>query len=258
MANIGRLALKILGVIAGLLGVLVGLVWIGFGIIASTSVHMGYSGGLMIPGGIATVLIGLLGIKSIFLYAKKPKVASKLLLSLGIMGFFIGYATDYKATEGFLGLIAWTAPGTLMIVAGLICWITPEKIASSLPLLKNDRRGIRLAAQAIYGGLFAGGIVLMMGILFIAGALFIGFQEENKSDCELFSEALMHESYGAYDSALSVYDRIIARNETNAMAWRERGDALEALGRYDEAEQSYERALQLESANGNVSSNDIL
>ncbi|MCX6676048.1 MAG: tetratricopeptide repeat protein [Methanothrix sp.] len=58
----------------------------------------------------------------------------------------------------------------------------------------------------------------------------------------------MHESYGQYDSALSVYDRIIAKNRSNAEAWMRRGYALDKMGRHYEAEQSFKRALQMETA----------
>jgi cell division protein FtsL len=134
--------------------------------------------------------------------------------------------------QGILGLISWTVPGTFMIVAGLIGWITPQRLASSLPLLNNDRGDIRLVAKVLYGGLFAGVIVMMMGILFISGAMFLGFQEEIKSDEDLFSDATMHESYGQYGSALSVYDRILAKNQSNSKAWTRRGYALDKMGRH--------------------------
>lgn len=250
MADLGNLALKALGIIGGLLAIVIGLIWLGFGFIASASVHIGMAGGMLaIAGAAVFMLFGLLAIYSSVIYAKKPKLASKLLLSSGILGFFVAYGVDYAITGGILGLIAWTVPGTLMIAAGLIGWITPVRLASSLPLLNNDRGDIRLVAKVLYGGLFAGLILMMMGILFTSGALFLGFQEESKSDDELLSEAMGHESYGQYDSALSVYDRILARNESNAKAWNRRGYALERLGRYDEANESYHRAQMIETAN---------
>jgi Flp pilus assembly protein TadD len=88
----------------------------------------------------------------------------------------------------------------------------------------------------------------MIGILFFSGVMFLGFHEESKSDEDLFSEAAMHESYGKYDSALSVYDRILVKNQSNAEAWMRRGYALEKLGRHNEANESYKRARQLETA----------
>ncbi len=255
MADLGNLALKVLGIIGGLLAIAVGLIWVVFGFIASASVHIGSAGGMLAMGGaVIFMLFGLLAIYSSITYNEKPGQASKVLLSSGILGFIVGYAADFAVMGGILGLIAWTVPGTFMIAAGLIGWITPKRLASSLPMLNSDRGEIRLAARVLYGGLFAGGIIIMMGILFISGTLFLGFQEENKSDDELFSEAIMHESYGQYDSALSVYDRIIARNESNAKAWTRKGYALEKLGRNNEAEAAFQRARQLEAASSTAQS----
>ncbi|NMB85495.1 MAG: hypothetical protein GYA29_04510 [Methanothrix sp.] len=249
MANLGNLALKALGIVGGLLAIFIGLIWLGFGFIAYTSVHIGTAGGTLAMYGAALfILFGLLAAYGSIVYEKRPDRASKLLLSLGIIGFFVGFAMDYAIMGGIMGLISWAIPATLMIFAGLIAWIIPQRLASCLPLLKYDQREVRLLARVLYGGLFAGGIVLLMGLLFVTLAVFIGFLEESKSDENLFSDALKHESYGAYDSALSVYDQIIARNESNALAWRERSYALEKLGRHSEAEQSYQRALQLEAA----------
>lgn len=249
MAELGNLALKILGAIGGLLAIVIGLIWLVFGFVAFTSTHVGSAGGtLSMVGAVVFVLFGLVAIYSSIVYDKKPSLASKRLLWSGILGFFVGYVVDIAIMGGFLGLVSWTVPGTLMIAAGLIGRITPQRLASSLPLLNNDRRGIRLVAKVMYGGLFAGIIIMMMGILLLSGMMFLGFQEESKSDDERFSEATMHESYGQYDSALSVYDRIIARNESNAEAWMRRSYALDKLGRHYEAEQSYKRARQMETA----------
>jgi hypothetical protein len=255
MAALGNLALKILGVIGGLLAIVIGLIWLGFGFVAFTSTHVGSAGGTLAMGGaVVFVLFGLLAIYSSIVYDKKPSLASKRLLWSGILGFFVGYVVDIAIMGGFLGLISWTVPGTLMIAAGLIGRITPERLASSLPLLNNDRGDIRLVAKIMYGGLFAGIIIMMMGILLLSGTMFLGFQEESKSDWERFSEATMHESYGQYDSALSVYDRIIAKNRSNAEAWTRRGYALDKMGRHYEAEQSFKRAQQQDSANQDASS----
>lgn len=242
MAELGNFSLKVPGIVGGLLAIVIGSAWLVFGLIAFASSHVGSAGALTIAGGAVFMGMGLLAIYSSIIYVKKPRLASKLLLSTGFIGFFVGYAADYAIMQGFLGLITWTVPGTLMIAAGLIGWITPQRLASSLPLLKSDRGDVRLVARVLYGGLFAGVIILMMGILFFSGAMFIGFQEESKSDQALFSDATMHESYGKYDIALSVYDRILAKNQSNAEAWMRRGYALEKLGRHNESVQSYQRA----------------
>lgn len=248
MAALGNFALKVSGIVGGLLAIVIGVVWLVFGFIASTSSHVGSAGELTMAGAVAFIIMGVLAIYSSKIYAKKPRLASRLLLFAGILGFFAGHAADYAIMGGILGLMAWTVPGTLMIVAGLIGWITPQRLASSLPLLNSDRGDVRLVAKVLYGGLFAGVIIMMIGILFFFGAMFIGFQEESKSDEDLFSDATMHESYGKYDIALSVYDRILAKNQSNAEAWMRRGYALEKLGRHNESVQSYQRARQLETA----------
>jgi tetratricopeptide (TPR) repeat protein len=249
MAALGNLALKVLGILGGLLAIVIGLAWLVFGLIASASSHVGSAGALTIAGGAVFMMMGLLAIYSSIIYTKNRRLASKLLLSSGFLGFFVGYAADYAIMQGFLGLITWTVPGTLMIVAALIGWITPQRLASSLPLLNNDRGDIRLAAKVLYGGLFAGVIIMMMGILFFSGAMFLGFQEESKSDEDLFSDATTHESYGQYGSALSVYDRILAKNQSNAKAWSRRGYALDKMGRHYEANESYQRARRLKPSN---------
>ena len=248
MAALGNLALKVLGILGGLLAIVIGLAWLVFGLVAYASSHVGCAGALTIAGGAVFMMVGLLAIYSSIIYVKKPRLASKLLLSFGILGFFVGYAADYAIMQGFLGLITWTVPGTLMIVAGLIGWVTPQRLASALPLLNNDRGDIRLAAKVLYGGLFAGAFVMMMGILIFSGVMLLGFHEESKSDDDLFSDATMHESYGHYDSALYVYDRILAKNQSNAKAWRWRAYALDKMGRHYEANESYKRAVQLEHA----------
>ena len=254
MAALGNLALKILGILGGLLAIVIGLAWLVFGLIAYASSHVGSAGTLTIAGGAVFMMMGLLAIYSSIIYAKKPRLASKLLLSSGILGFFVGYAADYATMQGILGLLAWIVPGALMIVAGLIGWITPQRLASSLPLLRNERKDIRLAAVVLYGGVFAGVIIMMMGILLFSGAMFLGFQEESKSDEDLFSDAMTHESYGKYDIALSVYDRILAKNQSNAEAWMRRGYALEKLGRRNESQQSYQKGRQLETASSEATS----
>jgi peptidoglycan/LPS O-acetylase OafA/YrhL len=119
MAALGNLALKVLGILGGLLAIVIGLAWLVFGFVASSSSHVGSAGALTIAGAAVFMLFGLLAIYSIIVYDKKPRLASKLLLSSGILGFFAGYAVDYAIMGGILGLFAWTVPGTLMIVAGL-------------------------------------------------------------------------------------------------------------------------------------------
>jgi tetratricopeptide (TPR) repeat protein len=64
-------------------------------------------------------------------------------------------------------------------------------------------------------------------------------------DKDDFNNAGMAASMGRWDRALESYDDILARNQSNALAWKERGYALQKLGRYDEANESYERSREL-------------
>ncbi|OPY52145.1 MAG: hypothetical protein A4E48_01231 [Methanosaeta sp. PtaU1.Bin060] len=235
MTAFGNSAPKALGIAGGLLAIIIGLIWLAFGLMAFASTHIGSAGELTVAGSAVFIIFGLLAIYSSIIYAKKPSLASRQLLSAGILGFIAGYAADYPIMGGILGLLAWTAPGAFLIAAGLIGWVTPQRLASSLPSLNSNRGDVRLAAKILYGGLFIGMIAATMCVLLLAGVMFLGYQEDSKSDDELISEAMTHESYGQYDSALSVYDRIIARNRSNAEAWMRRSYALEKLGRGDES-----------------------
>src|SRR5512136_2735255 len=153
MAALGNLALKVLGILGGLFAIVIGLIWLVFGFVAFASTHVGSAGGTLAMGGaVVFILFGLMAIYSSIVYDKKPSLASKRLLWSGILGFFVGYLVDVAIMGGFLGLVSWTVPGTLMIASGLIGRITPQRLASSLPLLKNDRRDIRLVAKVMYGG----------------------------------------------------------------------------------------------------------
>ncbi len=249
MAALGNLALKVLGMVGGLLAIAIGLIWLGFGFIASTSSHVGSAGGMLaMAGGVVLMLIGLAAIYSSIIYTKKPRPASKLLLASGVLGFPVSYAADCLIMGGIWGLLAWIIPGTLIIAAGLIGWIIARGLTSALPMLSDDRAEVRLGGRVLYGALAVVGIVLLMGILLLCVAMFFSMGEQLKSDDD-FSDALLPESMGRYDIAISEWDRIIARNQSNAEAWMRRGYALEKLGRHNEAEQSYQRARQLESAN---------
>lgn len=246
----GSLALKILGIIGGILAIVVGVIWLAFGAIAFTSVHVGSAGGtLAMVGALAFILIGLLAIYSSIIYAKKPDLASKLLIASGVIGFPAGFILDLPLMGGAWGLLSWTIPGTLIIAAGLISWMNTRKFVSGLPLLDDGRKEIRLGGRMLYGALAIVGIVLLMGILLIGSlALFYGLLDQLKSEDDYFSDVLQSESMGRYDIAVDQLDQIIARNQSNAKAWRMRGHALEKLGRHNESEQSYQRASQLNPA----------
>ncbi len=107
--------------------------------------------------------------------------------------------------------------------------------------------------KAIFVGVVFAGIGLLTVVLLFSGILLFGTEDYLKGDAGLdrddFNNADIAASMGRWDRALESYDDILARNQSNALAWRERGYALEKLGRYDEANESYERARALESEN---------
>lgn len=60
---------------------------------------------------------------------------------------------------------------------------------------------------------------------------------------------------GEYDTALGFYDQALKQEPTSVLALLGRGAALQKLGRKDEARQSYERALKVDSGNREALSN---
>ncbi|VVB72793.1 Tetratricopeptide repeat protein [uncultured archaeon] len=85
-----------------------------------------------------------------------------------------------------------------------------------------------------------------MMILIFLGFLLYGVQDSLKSeqarDDEDFTNADIAGSMGRWDKAVDSYDHILSRNQSNSRAWRERGYALQRLGRYNEANESYQKA----------------
>jgi tetratricopeptide (TPR) repeat protein len=51
---------------------------------------------------------------------------------------------------------------------------------------------------------------------------------------------------GRYEEALTWCERSLNENDENAFAWNTRGNVLYKLSRYDEAEASYSRAIEIE------------
>jgi len=116
-------------------------------------------------------------IYSSIIYTKKPRLASKLLLASGVLGFPASYAADCLIMGGVWGLLAWIIPGTLIIAAGLIGWIIAKGLTSALPMLSDDRAEVRLGGRMLYGALAVVGIVLLMGILLLCVAMFFSMIE---------------------------------------------------------------------------------
>jgi tetratricopeptide (TPR) repeat protein len=49
---------------------------------------------------------------------------------------------------------------------------------------------------------------------------------------------------GLYNESLPFYDKVIARNQSNFMAWYYKGTTLSKMGRYGEAIVCFDRALE--------------
>jgi hypothetical protein len=62
MTALGNLALKVLGIVGGLLAIVIGLIWLVFGLMASASSHVESAGALTMAGAVVFMLFGLLAI----------------------------------------------------------------------------------------------------------------------------------------------------------------------------------------------------
>jgi tetratricopeptide (TPR) repeat protein len=60
-----------------------------------------------------------------------------------------------------------------------------------------------------------------------------------------FNNADIAGSMGRWDKAVESYDDILSRNQSNVRAWKERAYALQKMSRYREANESYEKAREL-------------
>ncbi len=125
---------------------------------------------------------------------------------------------------------------------------TPEKVSSSLPLVKSGKREVRLAGYALYSSLFAIGVILLMAFFILANAPDGNIsQAENAAlDQSDFDNAEFSQSMGRLNESLKSYDNILARNQSNVKAWNLKGYTLSRLDRYDEALVCYNRALEID------------
>lgn len=213
MAQLGKLALRIIGIVGGLFGILVG----------AAMLHTGLAAMLESFGAIL-ILLGLLGICGSILYPKNRRLAAGLLISCGILGFPVAYASINFLGSGFVGWLAWTFPATLMIIAGMIAWITPERLGSSLPLLKSDKVELRRAGQVLYAALLIAGLSLTMGILLFSGILFSITEEYGKvTEADVYSRVERTQN----QEILNLTQEL---NDTNATI---RANAAETLGRIE-------------------------
>jgi len=86
-----------------------------------------------------------------------------------------------------------------------------------------------------------------------AGLLLFGAEDYLKGDAgrdqDDFDNANIAGSMGRWDKAVESYDDILSRNQSNVRAWEERAYALEKLHRFKEANESYEKARELDPEN---------
>jgi hypothetical protein len=253
--RLGRLSIQILAFMGGLAAVLIAAFDLTASMIGQSSSHIpsGWSE-LGQAGGIVFLLLGLAGIGGAFLYTRNRKLVGWLLLGCGLLGFPVGYIS-WIPFLGFLGWVMWIPPGVLLTVAGLLAMITPERLRSILGHgeTKEDREDRKPIDQALFMSVIFVGIALMTIILMFTGLLFFGAEDYLKGDAgrdqDDFDNANIAGSMGRWDKAVDSYDDILSRNQSNVRAWKERAYALQKMGRYNEANKSYEKARELDPEN---------
>ena len=253
--RLGRLSIQTLAFLGGLAGLLIAAFDLLASLIGLSSSHIpsGWSE-LGQAGGAIFLLLGLAGIGGAFLYTRNRSKAAWLLLGSGLLGFPVGYLA-WIPFLGFLGWVLWIPPGVLLTVAGLLAWITPERLRSLLGQgsRTEDSADRGPLDQALFVGVIFAGIGLLTVILMFAGILFLGAEDYLKGDAgrdqDDFNNADMAGSMGRWDVAVKSYDDILSRNQSNVRAWRERAYALQKMGRYNEANESYEKARELNPEN---------
>jgi len=250
--RLGRLTIQTLAFLGGLAGLLIAAFDLLASLVGLSSSHIPSAWSeLGQAGGVVFLLLGLAGIGGAFLYTRNKKRAAWLLLGSGLLGFPVGYIA-WITFFGLLGWVLWIPPGVLLTAAGLLAWITPPRLRSVLgqgsKTADNADKGP--LDQAIFLGVIFAGIGLLTVILMFAGLLFFGAEEAIKGDAgrdqDDFNNANIAGSMGRWDKAVESYDDILSRNQSNVRAWKERAYALQKLGRYNEANESYEKARELE------------
>jgi Flp pilus assembly protein TadD len=64
-----------------------------------------------------------------------------------------------------------------------------------------------------------------------------------------FNKGIALEDLGKYDEAIQAFDKALELDPQNAEAWSEKGYALGELGKYDEAIQALDKAIELDPQN---------
>ncbi|MDD2755774.1 MAG: tetratricopeptide repeat protein [Methanothrix sp.] len=236
------------GVIGGLFGILIGgleLLWF---IISAVSSHIPRSwieGNIISPetGACIFILLGMIGAVSSLLYPVKKMNLGWVIILCGLAGFPVGYASGSYTNMGWTG---WIIPGVLLTAAGIMSLTGPDRIASSLPLLNSDNNQTKFLGRILYSMLFAGVMILIMiGLLFIGSVPDTSPQGVATQDERDLESAGVSQSMGLYNESLPFYDKVIARNQSNFIAWYYKGTTLSKMGRNDEAIACFDRALEI-------------
>jgi len=236
------------GVIGGLFGILIGgleLLWF---IIFAVSSHIPRSwieGNIISPETRACIfiLLGMIGAVSSLLDPVKKVNLGGVIILCGLAGFPVGYASGSYSNMGWTG---WIIPGVLLTAAGIMSLAGPDRIASSLPLLNSDNSQTKFLGRILYSMLFAGVLILVMiGLLFVGSVPDTSPQGLATQDERDLESAGVSQSMGLYNESLPFYDMVIARNQSNFMAWYYKGTTLSKMGRYDEAIVCFDRALEI-------------
>jgi tetratricopeptide (TPR) repeat protein len=72
---------------------------------------------------------------------------------------------------------------------------------------------------------------------------------------DLFNKGVALDAQGKYDEALQAFDKAIEINPQLAEAWVAKGVVLMAQGKYDEAIQAYDKAIEIDPQDVNVWNN---
>jgi hypothetical protein len=249
--RLDRFIIQTLAVLGGLAGLLITALQLSSSMTGLSSSHIpnGWSE-VGLAASAAFLLLSLAGISGGVLYTRNKSRAGQLLLICGLLGFPIGYMAWIASVGlGLLGWIMWIPPGVLLTSAGLLAWITPERLRSILGQ-SGETSDMEPVDRAIFVGAVLAGIGLLTVILIIGGFLLYGAEEFFKGDAgrdqDDFSSANIAISMGRWDKAEESYDNILSRNQSNLQAWKDKGYALEKQGKYSEASKAYAKAKELE------------
>lgn len=243
-----NVSILLLGILGGLLGILIGA-----GELLSVIIFWGHLPGSWAGLGLISpeieailfILLGMIGTIAALSYSEGRKRTAQAILISGLSGFLIGFVSGSYLMGGW---IYWLIPGALLTTAGYIALVTPEKIASSLPLVRSDKREIRFMGYALYSGLFIGGLILVMAALILTSMPGDGPEADASEDESDFENAEFAQGMGRLNDSLKSYDDILERNQSNVRAWMDKGDVLTRLGRYEEALACYDKVQEIDPA----------